>query len=64
MDLFHMDWAYVYRDQDGCLRDEYMNLYNDTCQSFASDEEAEDYLEEHDCRANVTTQENVTGGSK
>jgi len=48
-----MDWMYVYRDEDGRLRDEHRVLCNANWPAFASDEEAEDYIEENDIRINI-----------
>tara|TARA_R100001480_G_scaffold83507_1_gene91687 strand:- start:148 stop:324 length:177 start_codon:yes stop_codon:yes gene_type:complete len=54
MALFQMDWAYVYRDKSGRLRDrDDGGLLNDNWPSFDSDDEAEKYLEDEDIRGTV-----------
>ena len=56
--LFQMEWAYCYRDESGRLRDD-VSLLNDNWPSFATDEEAEQYLEDTDVRATLVPKENA-----
>lgn len=57
-------WSLVYRDESGKLRDD-NGLCNSNWPSFATDLEAEDYLEDNDIRSTViSVPEIVSSGSQ